>query len=92
MSTCGITSCRGAMGIAMPGGAQRPVIPSSVYAPALTPRAPILHFEVPRKDLMPKKNSPTRSKKYDHPQDMAPGSKTPVAVKTPKHPKKSEKR
>jgi hypothetical protein len=41
---------------------------------------------------MPKKNSPTRSKKYDHPQDMAPGSKAPAAVKTPKHPKKSEKR
>jgi hypothetical protein len=46
----------------------------------------------PRKDLMPKKNSPTRSKKFDHPQDMAPGSKTPVEVKTPKHPRKSEKR
>ena len=41
---------------------------------------------------MPKKNSSTRSKKYDHPQDMVPGPKTPVAVKTPKHPKKSEKR
>src|ERR1035438_2755942 len=52
----------------------------------------ILHPEVPRKDPMPKKNSSTRSKKYDHPQDMVLGPKTPVAVKTPKHPKKSEKR
>src|SRR5664280_320553 len=71
---------------------------SGLYAPQppATPIAPlqvaILHPEVPRKDPMPKKNSSTRSKKYDHPQDISPGPKTPVTVKTPKHPKKSEKR
>lgn len=41
---------------------------------------------------MPKKNSPARSKKFDHPQDLAPAAKTRVAVKTPKHPKKSDTR
>src|ERR1700690_4198280 len=36
-------------------------------------QAAILHPEVPRDHFMPKKNNPTRSKKFDHPQDMARG-------------------
>jgi hypothetical protein len=41
---------------------------------------------------VPKKSSSVRSKKYDHPRDTAAGLKIPTEVKTPKHPKKSDKK
>ena len=41
---------------------------------------------------MPKKNSPVRSKKFDHPGDLAAGYAKTAELKTPKHPKKTDKR
>lgn len=38
---------------------------------------------------MPKKDSPVRSKKFDHPKDMAPGYRKLDEPQAPKHPKKS---
>jgi quercetin dioxygenase-like cupin family protein len=37
-------------------------------------------------------SSPTRTRKFDHPRDTAPGLKIPTQVKTPEHPKKSDKK
>lgn len=45
-----------------------------------------------RRTKVPKKSSPVRSKKYDHPRDTAAGLRIPTEVKTPKHPKKSDKK
>jgi hypothetical protein len=55
-------------------------------------RPAVVHHEIPKENQVPKKNSPTRSKKFDHPKDMASGLKIPTEVKTPKHPKKSDKK
>lgn len=39
---------------------------------------------------MPKKNNPARSKKFDHPKDMAASFKPGREIRTPKHPKKEK--
>jgi hypothetical protein len=39
---------------------------------------------------MPKKTSPVRSKKFDHPKDLAGSFKPSREIKTPKHPKKEK--